>query len=400
MKNYTHLLLFIICFSSCVNAVDKEKIVKNKDIVDPTVKKVKNKEELTEKKYNELAQFLGGYNCKKDSSLKSLESSQVFKDYQSKIDMLWRRTEDKIPIMKDWSSKELSDLNKDGGTLFYPFSGADFLHADLFFPNHDHFVMIGLEPIGTFPNLRLKTKDSTFSIYMSQLKKSMNAILGMSFFRTIAMAKDFKSDLDGTLHVLMHFFARTNHEVLLQEKVAIMPNGSLSNDLSELSDSTYIGNRYYFKRNGEEKIKSLVYFAVNIQNDPYLSRGGLFAKGLKTRTDLVAYLNGIDIKSTYLKSASYLMHRPTFSIIRNLILNKSQHLLQDDSGIPIKYFDSNIWDLTYYGNYSYPIPLFKERHQEDLKEVYLNKDKTKPLPFGIGYQFRRGTSNLMRASKK
>ena len=149
----------------------------------------------------------------------------------------------------------------------------------------------------------------------------------------------------------------------------------------------------------KDRVDSLA-FAVNIQNDPYLSRGGLFAKGLKTRTDLVAYLNGIDIKSTYLKSASYLMHRPTFSIIRNLILNKSQHLLQDDSGIPIKYFDSNIWDLTYYGNYSYPIPLFKERHQEDLKEVYLNKDKTKPLPFGIGYQFRRGTSNLMRASKK
>jgi hypothetical protein len=228
----------------------------------------------------------------------------------------------------------------------------------------------------------------------------MNAILGLSFFRTIAMANDFKSDLDGTLHVLMHFMARTNHEVLLQEQVAIMPNGELTNDLSTLSDSTYIGNRYFFKRNGEDKVRTLTYFAVNIQNVPYVSRGGLAAKGLKTRTDLVEYIKEIDIKSTYLKSASYLMHRPTFSIIRDLILNESEHILQDDSGIPAQYFDSNQWNLTFYGNYSHPISLFENRYQEDLKEIYSNKKNIKSLPFGIGYQFRKGTSNLMRASKK
>ena len=332
-------------------------------------------------KFNDLAQFLAGYNGGDNNSLKSLESSEVFKSYQTNINSLWKRTDAKIPTMKEWSSNELSDLNANGGTLFYPFSGADFLHAELFFPNHDNIVMIGLEPIGTFPDLQLKNKDTTFSTYMSQLKKSMNAILGLSFFRTIAMANDFKSDLDGTLHVLMHFMARTNHEVLNQEQVAIMPNGELTNDLSSLSDSTYIGNRYFFKRNGEDKIRTLTYFAVNIQNVPYVSRGGLAAKGLKTRTDLVEYIKEIDIKSTYLKSASYLMHRPTFSIIRDLILNESEYILQDDSGIPAQYFDSNQWNLTFYGNYSQPISLFENRYQEDLKEIYLNKKNIKNLPF-------------------
>jgi hypothetical protein len=139
-----------------------------------------------------------------------------------------------------------------------------------------------------------------------------------------------------------------------------------------------------------------------VQNTAYISRGGLVAKGLEERKDLVQYFKNIDIKSTYLKSASYLMHRhESFSIIRDLILEESEFLLQDDSGIPVKYFDQNKWDLTFYGNYSFPISLFAERHQEDLKEIYLKKEqKVKPLPFGIGYQYVKGTSNLMLARKK
>mgnify|MGYP000103131323 CR=1 FL=1 len=64
-------------------------------------------------------------------------------------------------------------------------------------------------------------------------------------------------------------------------------------------------------------------------------------------------------------------------------------------------FDSNKWDLTFYGNYAKPISLFSERHQEDLKEVYQKKSSNvQPLPFGIGYQYAKGTSNLMKATKK
>ena len=96
------------------------------------------------------------------------------------------------------------------------------------------------------------------------------------------------------------------------------------------------------------------------------------------------------------------MHRPTFSIIRDIILDESEFVLQDDSGIPVKYFDTDKWNLHFYGNFSAPISLFAERQQEDLKEIYLDKqkNKVKPLPFGIGYQYHKGTSNLMKAVKK
>lgn len=353
-----------------------------------------------EAKFDDYARFIAGKEGAETSIYKSLEALPEWKSYRENLTSLWKETNAKLPVIKEWTKNELSTVNADGGTLFYPFSGADFLHADLFFPEHDNIVMIALEPIGEFPDLNKKKENGTMGSYLGSLKKAMNAILGLSFFRTIAMADDFQSEMDGTLHVLSHFMSRTDHTLMYQEKVAILPNGELTNDLSSIADSTYIGNRFYFKRNGEEKVRTLTYFAVNMADDPYASRGGLVAKGLKTRKDLVNYFKKINIKSTYLKSASYLMHRPSFSIIRNLILDESEFLLQDDSGIPVQFFDRTKWDLTFYGTYSFPISLFAERHQEDLKEIYSKKEMTvKPLPFGIGYQYRNGTSNLMLARK-
>lgn len=398
MKKLAFLVLaaaFTACSTETTETTDSPE-VNSEDTT--AVAEVEEIEYPSDRKFDDFADYIAGVEGAEGSALKSLEFSDTWKNYKVAMDGVWKTTNDKLPVMTDWSKEE---VNQGGGTLFYPFSGPDFLHADVFFPEHENIVMIALEPIGTFPNMVEKSEGGKEGVYLNGVRKSLNMILGKSFFRTIAMASDFKGEVDGNLPVLMQFMKRTNHEVMYQEEVALNPDGTLTTDMENRTDSTYIGSRYYFKREGSDKVRTLTYFAVNLQNMPYVSRGGLVAKGLETRTDLVAYLEGIDMKSTYLKSASYLMHRPTFSIIRNIILDNSEFVLQDDSGIPIQYFDQNKWDLTFYGDYKFPISLFAERHQEDLKNVYLNGgDNVKSLPFGIGYQYHKGTSNLMKAVKK
>lgn len=401
MRLYHILLASLFFFTACNNAEetpteDPKPTEETQDTV--AVETITYPEEA---RFNDFAKFIAGSEGNDDSELKALETNDTWQSYRMNLDNLWYKTNQKLPTIKDWTQQELSEANASGGTLFYPFSGADFLHADLFFPEHDNIVMMALEPVGDYADLNQKNKEGTLTAYLNGLKRAMNAILRLSFFRTIAMASDFQSEMDGTLHVLVHFMSRTGHDLMYQEKVAILPNGELTNDLSSVADTAYVGNRFYFRKTGEEKVKTLTYFAVNVQNTAYHSRGGLVAKGLDERKDLVQYFRNIDIKSTYLKSASYLMHRETFSIIRDLILEESEYLLQDDSGIPVRYFDANKWDLTFYGTYSFPISLFAERHQEDLKEIYAKKEmKVEPLPFGIGYQYHKGTSNLMFAKKK
>ena len=392
------LVFFISCESDELTSKIKAKPINNVRLKTLSTKKEKI---LKDFRFNDFATFISGNAVSTKSPLKGIEDTEIWKTFQSDINDLWKKTNKKLPVISEWRDKELNNVDENSGTLFYPFSGADFLHADLFFPNHDSIVLIGLEPAGNFPDLLQKYQKKELEPYLVKLKKSMNAILGLSFFRTIAMADDFQTELDGTFHVLMHFIRRTGHEVLNYEKVAILPSGKLTTDLNKIEDSSYIGNRYYFKKNKEDKIKVLTYFSANLQNTAYTSRGGLYAQGLNTRLDLKSYINGLNINATYLKSASYLLHSASFSTIRNIILSKSKNILQDDSGIPIKYFETEKWDLVFYGNYIKPITLFNERHQPALADIYKNKlKKVKNLPFGIGYQFVKGTSNLIKAKKR
>jgi hypothetical protein len=102
---------------------------------------------------------------------------------------------------------------------------------------------------------------------------------------------------------------------------------------------------------------------------------------------------------TYLKAASYLLYEDYFSTIRNGILDNSLGVVEDDSGIPFHDFKPTEWDVTPYGTYTGPIPLFKEHDQPDLTDFYAHTPHA-PLPFGSGYKFVASVSSLLVARKK
>ena len=94
------------------------------------------------------------------------------------------------------------------------------------------------------------------------------------------------------------------------------------------------------------------------------------------------------------------MYKSYFSKIKNTILQVSDFLLQDDSGMPVYNFPEEKWDLKFYGNYERPIPLFYNWYQKDLYKIYKSDTTIKPLSFGIGYYIYSHRSNLMIARKK
>ena len=91
----------------------------------------------------------------------------------------------------------------------------------------------------------------------------------------------------------------------------------------------------------------------------------------------------------------------TFSKIRNLILSRSESILQDDSGIPFSYFKKGSWEITGFGKYHKPLPVFKNHYQKDLK-LFLDKNSKVMLPFayGYGYGYPDMTYHLILAGKK
>ena len=100
------------------------------------------------------------------------------------------------------------------------------------------------------------------------------------------------------------------------------------------------------------------------------------------------------------RPASYLTHRDQFSVIRSKTLELSQAVIEDDSGIPYRYFDHEKWDLTLFGAYTSPIGIFRMRMQPDLKAAYSSGVPVKNLDFGIGYSVTKMPSNLLLAKRK
>ena len=111
---------------------------------------------------------------------------------------------------------------------------------------------------------------------------------------------------------------------------------------------------------------------------------------------------GLGKSCTLLKSTSYMMHSDGFKIIRQMVLDDSALIIQDDSGVPWKYFTPEQWQVQLYGDYVSPFGKdFQFRTQKDLRAAYEAQRKdVRPLSFRMGYGAGKIESNLQVARRK
>ena len=372
---------FALCFFlfSCENNEKIKKPVKKKVNVENNII-LKEQENLTS-----ISNFFGGVQSPKIDSLIPNNLKAQWTQYTNKMNSTYSDVNSKKEIMSVWRDKNISVSQ---GTLFYPFSGPDFLHANVFFPNYDTIVMIGLEPTGSAD---VKLSQYTEPQVFSDITRSLSAILNHSFFLTKAMAVDFtNTKLNGTLPVFMHFFSRTGYSIYSVEDVFLKSNGEIVNMKENKSvEGLYKGVCYQVIK--DNKLKLIYYFSMNLMDGNYNNNNGL-----KDHPEIGLMMNRFNIKTTYLKAASYLLHNDSFSIIKDLILKNTNQIVQDDSGFPIRYLINNkTWNTSFYGSYTKPISLFNVRYQQDLYDCYHNPVlPAGELPFGIGYKSIAGTSNM------
>ncbi len=114
------------------------------------------------------------------------------------------------------------------------------------------------------------------------------------------------------------------------------------------------------------------------------------------RSGFLAFCDKLGPADSFIKSASYLLHGGGFTRVRNFLLERSATILQDDSGIPLAYFDAKKWRLQPFGHYVGPISIFPNSYQARLGQLFRNAT---PIDFGLGYRWRKNESNLLLAEK-
>ena len=332
--------------------------------------------------------FLAGLPAAGETPFAELVKDPAWAKHRAELDRAWANPETRtMPSMREFSKKEL------GGALaktiaFYPFSGPDTLMATIFLPHSPTYIMIGLEPAGTLPTPAQFPRED-LAKRLALVRDTVSSELVRSFFITKEMDRDFRGGVnDGLLAPILHLLVRTGHTILGYRYVRIDNQGAIVERTLAYKSTAKdwnLGVQVDFSTDEDKSVHQLFYFSVNLADD----RLGKNQPPL----DLIGRLKGM---TTLFKATSYMMHRPEFGVIRSQVLQNSDAILQDDSGVPYHFFDAATWKVQLFGDYDRPYGSFRWLEQPDLRKAY-NSPGTKPLGFRIGYGFSRIPSNMLLA---
>ena len=326
-----------------------------------------------------------------------LESRPVWTEFARSFDHNWEKYDRmQLAPMREWAASELAKPMSSGFTVFYPFSGPDFISPYTLFPGAGTYILVALEPIGKIPDFQAMSQKD-FDSFFADIRKSLHDLLNIDYFISSHMHTGMESkELNGVLPFLLFFMAREKTRILDVEYWFMAPDGTIQKVSGFESGKpgpagAIPGVRILFESAGSpgNKPQTLYYFRLNLYNRTF-----------RRNSHFITFLQNFGPLTTFMKSAAYVMFDRQASIVRQFVLDQSRYVLQEDSGIPFRYFDPSVWTLQFYGTYSEPKSIFKDYYQADLAKIYETGRDIKPLPFGIGYHFQVDTANLLFATRK
>ncbi len=337
--------------------------------------------------WDATAKFLAGYPLPPGSPLFRLQESPDGQAHATAFEKMWARyNEHYFSPMRAWAAAELAPRIPATAPLYYFFSGPDALGALAFFPSATDYLLGGLEPVGNLPE-PLGLPQDRLAPALGNLRESTDVILNYGHFITKEMKSDLTtSEFRGVLPVLMTFLAMTGGEVLDVSFFGVEKNGMVrETGRIPAGEGVLPGVRITFRRDALSVPQRIHYVQANVADDS-LSSG------------LMVWAAGFGKGNVYLKAASYLLHESSFSKIRAFLMAQAVSVLQDDSGIPLSYFMNGDWRCLFFGTYSGTLDIFNKYEQPKLAEAM--RLQASPLPFGTGYKWRLGESNLLLAIRE
>ena len=336
---------------------------------------------------DDTARFLAGLPVPSNSPLAPITSDPVWLSHARNLNSAFSGEESaQFSKIREFSEKYLTEKHD---TVLYMFSGPDFLYATSFFPNASTYVLAGLEPVGSVPDLTSLSR-SAVDRELRSLEASMSSLFSFSFFITHKMKTQLREgQMYGALPILYVFLARTSKTIHEVNFVFLDGQGNIqiADELDAVTRSqtnktaTSSGVKIVFS-DGKGPKQTFYYFSTNL------------ADGSFQRSGFSAFLARLGPADSLIKSASYLLHAAHFAGVRTLLLNRSATIVQDDSGIPLTYFEATKWRVQAFGHYAGPLPMFANFYQPRMAELFRSAS---PLEFGIGYRWRKNESNLLLA---
>jgi hypothetical protein len=320
------------------------------------------------------------------------QQKEHYTKHKDFTDKSWATTLDTMirPVQKWCAEKNIGDT-RDSLLCFYPLSGPDFLFANLFFPQADHYILLGLEPRGSMKDLR-GLNDTEMQKYLEGIRSSMKYINSRGYFVTSHMSSDFtKAHLNGMVHMMLYMMARTEHKILDVYEVWLDENGKEQklNKGEKAPEGKIVAAKIEFLSPDQTEKRDAYYFKLDA-SDKYLEEHKEFS----------SFVNSFPRRAAYMKSASCVLQNSPFSVMRKLVMD-SDRILQDDTGVPFRYFsEDSTLNVQLYGTYTKTINDLNWCYQPALRKALEQSGNNADLPFRISYNGNYGEGMLLWAKRK
>ncbi len=259
---------------------------------------------------DDTARFLAGMPPSADSPLMPLTKDPSWQQHARFFDAGFGQLEQRqLSKIRTWAAANLAAPKP---TMFYMFSGPDFLYADAFYSKATTYVLSALEPVGSVPDLmRLPRGGIGSTLY--NVERSLGSVLSFSFFITRLMKTDLVAgQVSGTLPILYVLLARSGKTIRDVSLIALDDRGAAYFANENAGRNATRGVRIVFAGSDGEQ-KTLYYFSTDLSN------GGVRHSGFLKFCETLAPGNSL------IKSASYLMHSGNFTTVRDFLLRQQRY---------------------------------------------------------------------------
>src|ERR1700761_5723789 len=241
---------------------------------------------------DDTARFLAGMMPSEGSPLLPLTRDASWQRHAKFFDNAFAQLEQRqLAKVHAWADANLAAPKP---TMFYMFSGPDFLYANAFYGKATTYVMAGLEPPGSLPDL-VKLPRGTVNSALANIEHSLSTIMNLSFFITKHMKTDLHAgQIGGALPILFVFMERSGKSIKEVTPGTIDETGAVQTGEGGKSTAPHGVKILFSGKDGVEK--TLYYFSTDLSNP------GVKASGFLKFCATLAPANSL------IKSASYLLH--------------------------------------------------------------------------------------------
>jgi hypothetical protein len=226
---------------------------------------------------------------------------------------------------------------------------------------------------------------------LNDVRSAFRDIFERNYFITSYMTKQLTTPwVRGSVPVMATMMALMNRRIVRIEPIDLFPELARIYDAPDSNRPRLLlrGVRIDFANPAVPGTQQLYYFSLDAAD-----------RALEYYPEFIPWVGRHKPATALIKSASYLLHDDQFAKTRSMLLEATDLVVQDDTGIPYRFLSQTPWHVKLYGKYHKPIRPMEYAYQKDLEAAFNANPDQPDLPFPFGYHWRGKQSALILARR-